>query len=180
MYCFSLSAISSNTTEGYKCKKQRKFKATPLVVKGSDKRLERLSILCTAPGIIIEVRYSNESLCACEHVKEANMRYIIQCQEELSSLDIIVYASTNNFSSGYKKICDVDLRFFPATDDNFQQRRQISIIRPEPNDPTVSVPSTSYMTPSKSIIRRKSQTNSTIKLPPVPRSVYVLIFFIRS
>ena len=177
----------------YNCRKPRKFKATPLVERGSAERLVKLSIMCTAPAIVFEVRYSDGSLCACGKVQHLNVRSMYLCEEELSSLDITINASTNDIKRGYKERCDISLYYYPTTERDFSHK-QIVIKRPQLNEPTPDVSSssinddgvsnvrpTSFMAPSKSkraqsysatpIFQRETRTESTMESSSVTRSV---------
>ena len=93
-----------------------------------------MSITCTGPQIVFEVRYSNGSLCACGKIQEEMQKRVVRCQQNLSSLDIIVKLSTNKIEK-YKVVCDVSLTFFPTTDDDFSPR-QITILKQRLRDPT--------------------------------------------
>ena len=153
-----------------RCKKSRKYSGTPLVERGSMERLDKITITCTCRGIIFEVRYSNGSLCACGHLKKANVRHTFMCQEKLSSLDITVNVSTNHVKIR-KERCDVSLYFDPFTDRAFIPR-PIEIMRPLRPRPTEKLPPTArnesaerlvnsddmiYIAPSKSSIIRSVQ-----------------------
>jgi hypothetical protein len=138
--------------------------------------------MCTAPAIVFEVRYSNGSLCACGKVQHLNVRSMYLCEEELSSLDIIINASTNDIKRGYKERCDISLYYYPTTDRDFSHK-QIVIKRPQLNEPTpaYNVRPTSFMAPSKSkraqsysatpIFQRNTQTESTMESSSIIRSV---------
>lgn len=173
------------------CKEPRKYKSAPLVERGSTRVLERVTIMCTAPGIVFEVRYSNGSLCACGHLKKANRRDSFMCNVSLSKFDVVVNASINRIRSGYKERCDVSLHFYPASETDFSQRR-ISIIRPLPSEtkPTrdrdVANIQPSYRSSTSSefpsergvsaTFQHKVETNYFVGTPKLLRSVSLCLY----
>lgn len=111
--------MRSKKAKGYKCKPQRRFRSEPVVKRGMEERLSKISIMCTSSDVAFEVRYSNGSLCVCGSIG-SHMREQKHCQEKLSSLDIIINASTNSIRNGYRDRCDISLHFEPFTDSVFQ------------------------------------------------------------
>ena len=153
-----------------RCKKSRKYRGTPLVEHGSMERLDKITITCTCRGIIFEVRYSNGSLCACGHVKKANVRYTFECQEELSSLDITINVSTNHIKIR-KERCDVSLYFDPFTDRAFTPRH-IEILRPFRPRPTKKLTPTARSASAERLVNREYMKYIAPSKSSTIRSVY--------